>query len=178
MINTALFVLDVQRDYMNTGTPIEYKDTPSTLKIINKAIEQANHHNILVVYVVTQHNEKDWWKKWRKHMAATEGRTLLDRRLKIINDAVFTKKKKSALSNEKLAIYVREYNIRHIIVVGLLAETSIRSTALHAKKKGFHVTVVEDAIAGAYTANKQTVCTCFVQEGIIVCKLSEIFNTE
>lgn len=178
MRNMALLVMDVQRPYMNAVTPIEYTDMPAMLRTINEAIDKANHHNIVVVYVATQNNGSDWWKKWRYHMDATEGRTMLDPRLNMINDVVFTKRRRSALSNEKLAIYIRECKIHHIIVVGLLAETSINSTALHAKKKGFHVTVVEDAIAGTDADKKQNVCAQLAGEGIIICKLCHVFNGE
>ncbi|WP_379968674.1 cysteine hydrolase family protein [Ectobacillus sp. sgz5001026] len=178
MRNTALFVMDVQPPYLNAVTPIEYTDMPAMLRTINEAIDKANHHNIVVVYVVTQNSGGDWWKKWRYYMDATEGRIMLDPRLKIINDMVFTKRRSSAFSNDRLAVFIRECKIHHIIVVGLLAETTISSTALQAKKKGFHVTIVEDAIAGTDADKKQSVCTYLAGEGIIVRKLCHVFSME
>ncbi|WP_416826810.1 isochorismatase family cysteine hydrolase [Ectobacillus polymachus] len=172
MRNTALLVMDMQRHYINAVTPIEYNDPPAWVHTINRAIEQANHHNIMVLYVVTPF-EANLWN--RNHMVATEGSVMLDYHVKIINDLVFTKKQHSAFSSKRLVIHLREYHISHVILVGLLAETSITSTAHQAKKKGMYVTVIADAIASASLEKKKNICHDFVKEGINVCTLHDIF---
>jgi nicotinamidase-related amidase len=56
----------------------------------------------------------------------------------------------SGFANTDLAQQLRQHGITHVIVVGLLANTCIESTARFAMELGFHVTLVRDATA-AYT---------------------------
>lgn len=56
----------------------------------------------------------------------------------------------SGFANTDLETLLRQHGIDHVIVVGLLANTCIESTARFAMELGFHVTLVTDATA-AYT---------------------------
>ena len=42
---------------------------------------------------------------------------------------------------------MRQHGITHVIVVGLLANTCIESTARYAMELGYHVTLIRDATA-------------------------------
>ncbi|MER6081342.1 isochorismatase family cysteine hydrolase [Streptomyces sp. NPDC001833] len=56
----------------------------------------------------------------------------------------------SGFANTDLEMRLRQHGVDHVIVVGLLANTCIESTARFAMELGFHVSLVTDATA-AYT---------------------------
>ncbi|MBC9032927.1 cysteine hydrolase [Sphingomonas sp. JC676] len=53
----------------------------------------------------------------------------------------------SGFANTDLDMRLRQKGITHVIVVGLLANTCIESTARYAMELGYHVTLVRDATA-------------------------------
>jgi nicotinamidase-related amidase len=53
----------------------------------------------------------------------------------------------SGFANTDLDFQLRQRGITHVIVVGLLANTCIESTARYAVELGYHVTLVKDATA-------------------------------
>ncbi|WP_026079051.1 isochorismatase family cysteine hydrolase [Pseudomonas nitroreducens] len=53
----------------------------------------------------------------------------------------------SGFANTDLDLQLKQHGITHVIVVGLLANTCIESTARFAMELGFHVTLVRDATA-------------------------------
>jgi nicotinamidase-related amidase len=55
----------------------------------------------------------------------------------------------SGFANTDLEMLLRQHNITHVVVVGLLANTCIESTGRYAMEAGFHVTLVTDATAAA-----------------------------
>jgi nicotinamidase-related amidase len=53
----------------------------------------------------------------------------------------------SGFANTDLDMKLKQSGITHVIVVGLLANTCIESTARYAMELGYHVTLVRDATA-------------------------------
>ncbi len=53
----------------------------------------------------------------------------------------------SGFANTDLDQQLRQHGITHVVVVGLLANTCIESTAGYAMEFGYHVTLVRDATA-------------------------------
>lgn len=53
----------------------------------------------------------------------------------------------SGFANTDLDVQLKQHAISHVIVVGLLANTCIESTARYAMELGYHVTLVKDATA-------------------------------
>jgi nicotinamidase-related amidase len=53
----------------------------------------------------------------------------------------------SGFANTDLDFRLKQRNITHVIIVGLLANTCIECTARYASEMGYHVTLVRDATA-------------------------------
>ena len=53
----------------------------------------------------------------------------------------------SGFANTDLDMQLKQHGISHVIVVGLIANTCIESTARYAMELGYHVTLVRDATA-------------------------------
>jgi nicotinamidase-related amidase len=53
----------------------------------------------------------------------------------------------SGFANTDLDLQLKQHHVSHVIVIGLLANTCIESTARYATELGYHVTLVRDATA-------------------------------
>jgi nicotinamidase-related amidase len=53
----------------------------------------------------------------------------------------------SGFANTDLDLVLKQHGISHVIVVGLLANTCVETTARYAQELGYHVTLVKDATA-------------------------------
>jgi len=53
----------------------------------------------------------------------------------------------SGFANTDLDLQLRQLGVTHVIVVGLLANTCVETTARYAQEMGYHVTLVKDATA-------------------------------
>lgn len=58
----------------------------------------------------------------------------------------------SGFANTDLDMLLKQHDISHVIVVGLLANTCVEGTARFAMELGYHVTLVKDATAAYTTA--------------------------
>jgi nicotinamidase-related amidase len=55
----------------------------------------------------------------------------------------------SGFANTDLDMQLKQHGISHVVVVGLIANTCIESTARYAMELGYHVTLVRDATAAS-----------------------------
>jgi nicotinamidase-related amidase len=55
----------------------------------------------------------------------------------------------SGFANTDLDMQLKQHRISHVVVVGLIANTCIESTARYAMELGYHVTLVRDATAAS-----------------------------
>ncbi|BDM22105.1 hypothetical protein KMS_R18630 [Pseudomonas sp. LRP2-20] len=62
----------------------------------------------------------------------------------------------SGFANTDLDFQLKQRGITHVIVVGLLANTCIESTARFAMELGYHVTLVRDATAELRTGERHS----------------------
>lgn len=78
----------------------------------------------------------EWGGEWHPDFAPRE------------NDIVASEHwSQSGFANTDLDFQLKQHGISHVIVVGLLANTCIESTARYAMELGYHVTLVKDATA-------------------------------
>jgi nicotinamidase-related amidase len=57
----------------------------------------------------------------------------------------------SGFANTDLDMQLKQHGISHVILIGLIANTCIESTARYAMELGYHVTLVRDATAAVST---------------------------
>jgi nicotinamidase/pyrazinamidase len=153
---TALLVIDVQENLLkpNSRLHMDTASIPSFLHSLNDAIRYFNSNDIPVLYTVNE------WTNPVLNMLTgnvckkgTPG-TGIDKNVYRVNDTIYRKSKMSALSNKELLNYLREHSIAHLYIAGLFAEACIKGTAREAMKKGYNVTVIEDA-TGSKTDSKK-----------------------
>jgi nicotinamidase-related amidase len=166
---TALLVVDPYNDFLSEGGKIwprvkeiaEEVGLLDNLRALNKAFRLAGmqvatvphrrwrkgdyecwcHPNPTQRAIMQRHSFafNEWGGDWHPDFVPQEGDIVAQEHWG-----------QSGFANTDLDMQLRQRGITHVVVVGLLANTCIDSTARYAMELGYHVTLVTDATA-AYT---------------------------
>jgi len=100
--------------------------------------EDWDHPNPTQRLIMERHTfaRGQWGGEWRPDFAPKAGDTVVQEHWG-----------QSGFANTDLDVRLKQKGITHVIVVGLLANTCIESTARYAMELGYHVTLVPDATA-------------------------------
>lgn len=134
--DTALIVIDVQesfrqRPYYRDG------DVPGFVARLQSLVDGANTSGIRIVQVF--HIEDNG------PFAEDSGFVATLKPLVITADAVFRKRRHSALIGSGLDVWLTQHGIRRLIVCGIRTEQCCETTARHASDLGYAVDFVNDA---------------------------------
>lgn len=133
MQKEALVIIDIQNDITKN-----YKEI---IENINRAIDWAVEHEILVVYI--KHNNLS--AGTRTFKPDTHGAELVPE-MKIVSKNIFTKSKGNALTCEAFAGFVAKNEITDFYIAGADAIACVKSTCFNMRKSGYGVTVLSDCI--------------------------------
>lgn len=136
-----VIVLDVQEEFTIT---MDTASCTEMIQSINSIIEHSNPCNIIYI----QQIHKVLSLSFKAFTVDTLPVSKLDSRLQIVNSNFFGKGESNAFANDSLVDFLNSQQAKDIIVVGLMAESCIYKTAIGAKKQGFNVYVVPEAIVG------------------------------
>jgi len=153
----ALIVVDVQRDFLPGGA-LGVPEGDEVVAPLNRLIEAFAAAGLAVFY------SRDWHPAnhcsfraqggpWPPHcVAGTEGAGFA-RELVVLPSSIVVSKATtperdaySAFQGTALAAQLRAIGVKHVFVGGLATDYCVRATVLDARKHGFEVEVVEDAI--------------------------------
>ena len=82
----------------------------------------------------------------RLHGGRRQGKVIIDRRIKVINDNDFEKNRTDAFSNRQFEQLLIDRQVDELYLVGVDAAYCVYYTALGALNRGYKVTVVKDAV--------------------------------
>ncbi len=163
---TALLIVDPYNDFLSEGGKLwpliksvsEEVGLLDNLRTIDKAARAAGIRVMIVPHRRWQPNDYKYWchlnpsqlgiikghvfargewgGEWHPDFAPKDG------------DVVIAEHwAQSGFANTDLDLQLKQHGISHVILVGLLANTCIESTARYAMELGYHVTLVRDATA-------------------------------
>jgi nicotinamidase/pyrazinamidase len=169
--NRYLLIIDVQNKFYEK-TEIE-SQANEMINNINQIIDRIESQK--VIYIKATGKVLSISLKGIKVTPMTPAPEL-DSKLKLVNSNIFTKIEGDAFSIEDLNKFLTEHNVKEIIIVGLLAEDCIYSTALGGKEKGYNVYVVPEAIISKSKDRKEKVLDKMTKKGVKILPISEIIN--
>ncbi len=96
------------------------------------------HANPTQLSIMKSHSfaKGTWGGEFREEFAPREGDVLIQQHWG-----------QSGFANTDLDLQLKQHGISHVVIIGLLANTCIESTARFAMEFGYHVTLVRDATA-------------------------------
>ncbi|WJX48818.1 hypothetical protein P8452_35334 [Trifolium repens] len=158
---TALLVIDIQKDFIDDESPIRLKGGKDIVPNVIMAVELARQRGILIVWVVREHNSlgRDI-ELFRRHLytsgnvgPATKGSEcaeLVDGLVIKEGDYKLVKTRFSAFFSTHLHSVLQGAGINSLVVTGVQTPYCIRQTVFDAVSLDYqHVTVLVDATAAA-----------------------------
>jgi len=164
--STALLLVDPYNDFLSDGGKVwprirevaEEVGLLTNLKAIDKAVRGAGirvviaphrrwepgdyedwaHPNPTHIGIMSRHSfaRGEWGGDWHPDFVPKPGDVVAKEHWS-----------QSGFANTDLDQQLRQRGVTHVVVVGLLANTCIESTARYAMELGYHVTLVRDATA-------------------------------
>ncbi|GEM_PF-2996433 len=174
----ALLVIDVQ----NSATARDGKVTvgcercDAPIENMNSLIELADRESWDIYYVAHVTPWYHFLPAAATHFAFMKGSegARFDRRLDVVNKAVFTKMFGSALSNFRLKRLLKDPGVRSVVLCGLATDACVLASAKSAKSAGYDVTVVSDACVGRTDEAAAEACAQMGARGILIARTSDL----
>ncbi|KAK9666101.1 hypothetical protein RND81_14G160500 [Saponaria officinalis] len=167
--NTALFVIDMQKDFVLPGSPLLVDGAAAIIPSVIQAVHVARQRGMLVVWIVREHDASGRdVELFRRHLYKTEkvgptvkgheGAKLVDGLEIHEGDYKLVKTRMSAFFNTHLHSLLLAAGIDSLVVVGIQTPNCIRQTVFDAVAFDFpSVSVIVDATAAkspeVHTAN-------------------------
>ena len=179
-MDSALFVLDVQKDFTDYEAkfPVAKNQVKPMIENINKIISNMFQEKIHIIYIGNEFERYQFISNWFRNHAALKGSpgVQLDEQLKIVNDIYFAKNQGDAFSNSSLVDYIQDNNIKNIFIAGLFVEGCVTATAKGAIKRGLSVFVLEDAVAGENDQKRNRAIRNLSLMGVSLIQTEDLLN--
>lgn len=173
MSESALIVLDLQRDFLEEGgrMVIAAQQVAPVLGVANGLIDDAVAKGVPVVYVVNAFPRSQHILNFFRHGAAvagTPGAEVNPRVHRAPDAASFPKERGDAFSNPNLDPFLQKNGVRHLVIVGVFAPACVRATAHGALGRGYRVTVVSDGVGAASERARDRALARIASDGAVV----------
>jgi len=170
----ALVVLDIQEGYTGTDNrqPVTAPPPQGMIATVNRLIEQAAGAGVEVVYIRQVFSNNLFV---RLHGGRRQGRVVIDRRIKVINNNDFEKNRTDAFSSRLFEQLLIDRHVDELYLVGVDAAYCVYYTALGALRRGYRTTVVSDAVKSRKALPE--VLERFRRKGIAVVASDELVGT-
>ena len=148
----ALLGHDVQRDFLEPRgrRPVAPAHAAAALTAVNRLIEGARPLRVHVACARSRFRRDDRLGNWLRGGAAIDGDpgAELDERLRLLGAPVFDREGGDALASVALDRWLRDRSVDHLVLAGAV-DSAVAATATAARRRGFKVLVVRDAVAAA-----------------------------
>lgn len=147
---SALIVIDMLNDFIAPGAPLEVPAGRSIVPAIKKRLEKSRRDGTPVVFVCDAHSPDDpEFRVWPPHaVAGTWGAEVVGELAPQAGERIVTKTAYSGFHGTDLEEVLRELEVSHLVLTGVVTNICVLYTAADALMRGFRVTVPEDSVAG------------------------------
>jgi len=149
MSKEALLIIDMLKDFVEEGSPLEVPTARAIIPRIRKRIKEAREKGMPVIYICDAHREDDEeFESWPKHaIMGTRGSEVVDELKPQEKDFMVRKRRYSGFLGTDLELLLRELKVEKLNIVGILTNICVFFTAAEAAMRGFKVTVYSDSVA-------------------------------
>ena len=156
MSESALVIVDCQRDFMYPGAPLENPLAMEKLPNIISAKKWAYEHGIPVIYTKEVHRRQkiDFGLEMERgdpeHCVETSGGEEIVDEFKpdLSRDYVVTKRRYSGFYLTDMEILLHSLGVKTLILTGFDTNVCVYATALDAQFRGFRVIALSDCTHG------------------------------
>jgi len=149
MAREALLIIDMLRDFVEEGSPLEVSSARVIIPRIRERIRKTRERGMPIIYICDAHREGDEeFESWPKHaISGTRGSGVVDGLRPEEGDFIIRKRRYSGFLGTDLELLLRELKIERVNIVGILTNICVFFTAAEASMRGYRVTVYADSVA-------------------------------
>lgn len=146
---TAVVVVDMQRDFVAEDGSLRVDAARATIPTIDDVLRRAREAGARVVYTQDWHTEDDpEFDVWPRHaVMGTPGAEIVPELAPRADERVLRKPRYDGFYGTEMDHLLRLWGIRHVVVVGTVANICVLHTAGSAALRWYDVTIVEDGIS-------------------------------
>ncbi|XP_010545692.1 PREDICTED: probable inactive nicotinamidase At3g16190 [Tarenaya hassleriana] len=159
--NTALLVIDMQKDFIREGSVMQVKGGKAIVPNVIRTVELARRRGVLVIWVVREHDPRGRdVELFRRHLYTpgkvgptvkdTSGAELEDGLIIKEGDYKIVKTRFSAFFATHLHSFLQTSGVNKLVIAGVQTPNCIRATAFDAVAMDYpSVTVIVDTTAAS-----------------------------
>jgi len=150
---TALVLLNYQVDYLRVDgrMPVAQDQVGGLVKATNKMIAAMRQRPMPVIYTMNEFSPFQPVSDMGQHFSALrfESGSVLDPRINYLGGVYFSNQEWDAFANSQFDRHLQLIGAGHLVLAGTYPERSMLETARAAKRRGYTVTVISDAVASS-----------------------------
>lgn len=146
---TAVLVVDMQNDFVSPGGTLQVADAQDTVPTIAGVLERARSAGARVAYTQDWHPPDDpEFAIWPEHVVmGSWGAEIVAELAPREGERVMRKPRYDGFYGTQLDHLLHLWGIRHVVILGTVANICVLHTAGSAALRWFDVTVVEDGVS-------------------------------
>ncbi len=142
MENTALILIDIQNDYFSNGAFTLDRADDAVIKA-NRLLNLFREKQLPLVHIQHEATQSEMGFM----LPGSFGQKIHDSVKPLNNEACFTKHYPSAFWQTGLEAYIKEKNVKHLVIVGMMTHMCVSTTARASMERGYRTTIIQDACA-------------------------------
>jgi len=142
MKNTAIVIIDIQNDYFPNGALMLDGAIDAATKA-RRLLDIFRDKKLPIVHIQHETTKQEMGLM----LPGSFGQKIHDSIKPSGDEACFTKHYPNAFWQTKLEEYLKEKNIEHLVLAGMMTHMCVSTTARAAMERGFETTIIQDACA-------------------------------
>lgn len=184
MGTTAVLVIDMQRDFIDPGAPIECPGGREIIAPIGRLLALARRKGLPVIYTQEAHRAEsvDFGRELDGEepvhcVEGTPGVEIIPDLARQPGDFLIVKRRYSAFFATDLDLLLRGLGVDTLILTGVATDVCVRATAQDAQQLNYRVVVPEECVAGtSVEQHRAALCNIAYILGKVV-PLSQVVTT-
>lgn len=145
----ALIIADMLNDFVQKGAPLEVPNARMIVNNLKREIKKAREKQVPIIYCCDAHKKEDpEFKLWPRHaVKGTEGAHVIAQLKPQEEDYIIEKTSYSCFYKTSLDKLLKQLNITHLIITGVVTNICVLYTTAEAYMRGYKVIVPQNCVA-------------------------------
>jgi nicotinamidase-related amidase len=169
---TTLVLLNYQADYLRAHgrMPVAQDQVGSLIKATNKMIEAMRQRPNPVIYTINEFSPFQPFVDIGQNFSAMrfEAGSTLDPRINYLGGVYFSNNDWDAFTNSQFEQHLQLIGAGHLVLAGTYPERAVLDTAREAKRRGYRVTVISDAVASSDAHRRDAALNALKEAGLTI----------
>jgi nicotinamidase-related amidase len=166
---TALVLLNYQVDYLRADgrMPVAQDQIGGLIKATNKMIAAMQQQPMPVIYTINEFTPFQPFSGLAHNFSAMrfEAGSTLDQRINYLGGVYFSNHDWDTFTNPQFREHLELIGANHLVLAGTYPERSMLDTVRQAKRLGYRITVISDAVASSDAQRRDAALQALKQAG-------------